>query len=30
MTDGLATAADEAGTQSGDVDGRLVDLDGER
>jgi hypothetical protein len=30
MTDGLATTADEAGTPSGVVDGRLVDLAGER
>jgi hypothetical protein len=30
MTDGLATTAFEAGAPSGAVDGRLVDLDGER
>lgn len=30
MTDGLATTAHKAGAPSGDVDGRLVDLAGER
>jgi hypothetical protein len=30
MTDGLVTTSDEAGAHDGDVDGRLVDLAGER
>src|SRR5664279_463495 len=30
MTDGLVTTSDEAGARGGDVEGRLVDLAGER